>query len=232
MFFSGTGNTKWAVNEFCNNIDKKNHICSKYSIEDEIENIQKIIYEADMIGFAYPIYGAELPKIMRNFLDETFGSIELVNKKCFVISTVGYVDGCGPLHANSILKKINLDLIGYIKLKICNNISTPTVKSNFVSKEVLIKRLSRCQKKIDKLIEKLISDQEHIRNIGPYLIAGILIRRALADGKENSYSLLSVDINRCSSCMLCVNNCPTKSITYSDDNFSFFTDMYVMYEML
>ncbi len=137
------------------------------------------------------------------------------------MTTVGYVDAMGPIVVKKALKKYNLEMAGYLKLRICNNTSTPKLKSNPISCDALELRLKKCLVRIDKLAGRLIANQKYIGNIGPYLIPGIVIRKATSEGKKNHSKLLSVDSAKCSSCMRCVNNCPTKSIVYSNGAFTF-----------
>lgn len=221
FYFSGTGNTQWAVNEFSNRIEQRNHDCTVYAVENKIEDLQSIIDEADYIGFAFPVYGADMPIIMREFFEKSIGKLAIDHKKYFIMTTVGYVDAMGPFVVKKALTKYHFDMAGYISLRVCNNISTPKLKSKPISREALKARLVKGLKSIDKLIEKLISEQKYITNIGPYLVPGIIIRKATAKGKKNHAEYLSVDTAKCSACMRCVNNCPTKSIVYSDGGFTF-----------
>jgi NAD-dependent dihydropyrimidine dehydrogenase PreA subunit len=222
FYFSGTGNTRWAVNELNNSINKLEHECKVYSIETEITNLQEIINASDIIGFAFPIYGADMPSIVHNFIDEIKDAINLTRKKqCFIITTAGYIDAFGPFAARKILKSRGLKLVGYINIKISNNISTPKIKAKFISSEMLKVRMNKGKDKIDKLAYSITNQRPHIRNIGFYLLPGVFIRKATKNGKKNNYKDLSVDKERCSQCMTCVNNCPTKSIIFSDREFTF-----------
>ena len=117
FYFSGTGNTKWAISELKDNIVKKGHECKIHSIDTEIINLEEIINEADTIGFAFPIYGCNIPNIMKKYINQ-FKDILNVNcgKSAFIITTGGYIDGFGPFSANKILKSNGLNLIGYINL--------------------------------------------------------------------------------------------------------------------
>ncbi len=221
FYFSGTGNTEWAVHQFQKAIEQKKHECTIYSVENRIENLQSVIEKADYIGFAFPVYGADMPHIIKEFFEKSIGALNTAKKKYFIMTTVGYMDAMGPFVVKKALKKYNLEMAGYVRLRICNNLSTPKLKTKPVSREVLKARLKKCQNSIDKPISNLISDRKYITNIGPYLIPGIIIRKATAAEKKNHFKYLNVDIAKCSSCMRCVNNCPTKSIVYSNGAFTF-----------
>lgn len=222
FYFSGTGNTKWAVNELNNSINKIENECKVYSIETGITNLHEIINDSDIIGFAFPIYGADMPSIVRNFFNEINDTVNITHdKQCFIITTAGYIDAFGPFSARKVLKRNRLELVGYINIKISNNISTPKIKASFISSEIMKERMNKGKAKIDKLTYSITNQRTHIRNIGFYLLPGVLIRNASKNGKKNNYKVLSVDKERCSQCMTCVNNCPTKSIIFSNGEFSF-----------
>lgn len=222
FYFSGTGNTKWAVNEFSNGVNMRKHECQVYSIEDKGADIKKVVGEADIIGFAFPVYGASMPKIMTSFIDNLKSVSNAESRKpFFIITTAGFIDAFGPFAARRILNQSGLDLIGYINIVLSNNISTPKLKANFITSEELGKRMNKGKEKIEKLVDKLIQGRKHVQNIGFYLLPGVLIRKASKKALEENYLALSVDKERCCKCMLCVNNCPAKSIVFSDKDVKF-----------
>jgi len=222
FYFSGTENTKWVVNEFNNSVNKRKHECKNYSIETEITNLQEIINEADIIGFTFPIYGANMPNIVTNFINKAINVLNTNYKKqCLIITTSGYIDAYGPFAARKKIKCNGLKLIGYINIKMSNNISTPKLRAEFSTSEEMKKRMNQGKKELEKLIDKIIQGKKHIRNVGFYLLPGIVVRKALVKALKKNYLALSVDKEKCSRCMLCVNNCPTKSIIFSSEEFSF-----------
>lgn len=222
FYFSGTGNTKWAVNEFHNSVGKMGHECSIYSIETEITNLREIVNDADSIGFAFPIYGADIPSIVKDFINKFNSDLTSTCKKqCFIITTAGYIDAYGPFTAKKILKPNGFKLIGYINIRMSNNISTPKLKAAFLTSKKMKKRMSRGKDEIERMICRLVHEKMYIRNIGLYLLPGIIIRKVSKNGKRNNYKTLSVDKEKCSGCMICANNCPTQSIILSDEEFKF-----------
>ena len=102
FYFSGTGNTKWAVKEFNQIIMRKGHDVRMFSIDvhDNLtdEQLRKIINDSDCIGFANPIYGGDIPPIMRAFINRLVGDISdfKTEKKTYVINTFGYINAFGP----------------------------------------------------------------------------------------------------------------------------------------
>jgi len=222
FYFSGTGNTKWVSNTCKGILTEKGFDSKMYSIEEEIVNLNEIILNSDYIGIAYPICGANIPRIMREFILKLKELLPKdIEKRVFVISTAGYVDGFGPFSIMTLFKKSGLKLRGYISTRISNNVSTPTIKANPVGSDELKIRLEMAEKKINELVDRLILGEKYIKNIGPYLLGGLIIRKVSKKGLRNSYLAHSVDLNKCRRCMVCVKKCPTKSIEYKDDKFVF-----------
>ena len=86
LYFSGTGNSKWAINTFVSKID--NNI-KTYSIEEE--NVIEKIKDEEVIIFAYPVMFSNIPKIVKDFF---VNNKEIwLNKKFFVIATMGLFSG-------------------------------------------------------------------------------------------------------------------------------------------
>jgi flavodoxin len=173
FYFSGTGNTKWSVEMFGRCILKRNHECRLYTIEEPLSDIGKIIDESDCIGISYPVYGADMPIIMKRFIN----SLSNCGKPVFIITTAGYIDAFGPFAAGKLLKRNGLKLFSYINILMSNNISTPKLKANFQTQQNLKKRMASGMEKTEKLVEALLSRKKYIKNIGPYLIPGIFIRK-------------------------------------------------------
>ena len=61
IYFSGTGNSKYAAELFCKEYENE---ALTYSIEDA--DALKAITELDLIVFAYPVQFSTVPKIMRD----------------------------------------------------------------------------------------------------------------------------------------------------------------------
>ncbi len=68
LYFSGTGNTKFALNTFVRalGMDAK----SVFSIEEGEEQIERALQKADTVIIAYPNYMCVIPKIMSDYLKE------------------------------------------------------------------------------------------------------------------------------------------------------------------
>lgn len=228
FYFSGTGNTKWAVNEFNNILANRGHQGVAHSIEDVSnkgkEYILDAINKAEYIGFANPIYGAKIPNIMREFIEtfiEYIGNGTTSDKKYYFINTFGYVNGFGIFESRKLFKQIRCKLKGYANIQLCNNISFDKSKKKGLTEEKIGVRKHKAIKILQKLVDKLQENKSYIMGVGPQLIVGKLIRRGLKEGLKNNYKELSVNMNSCTTCMKCVNECPTHSMKYTDNKFDF-----------
>ncbi|WP_085832383.1 EFR1 family ferrodoxin [Clostridium merdae] len=228
FYFSGTGNTKWVVEQFKSTVIQSGHQAELYSIDDfkrcKSENLIKIVKESTCIGFANPIYGADIPSIMKafiRFLTDSLKTEKVYSKPFYFINTFGYVNAYGPFEAKKLFDKDCFKLMAYVNIRVCNNISTYRHKSQLVSSKKLRIRKARAEDELKIMINRLLSSKKHIKGIGPYLLPGILIRKKTQKVIQNNYQLLSVQAKTCNRCMLCLNNCPTRCIKLNNQQFEF-----------
>lgn len=81
IYFSGTGNSRYAAELFCNEYDE---VAKAFSIEDD--NVTQAVENEEMLVFAYPVQYSTVPKMLRDFIID---NKELwKNKKIFVIATM------------------------------------------------------------------------------------------------------------------------------------------------
>lgn len=227
FYFSGTGNTKWAVDEFARLVVEKGFTAECHAIEKPLPTdtafLSEVCANADYIGLGYPVYGANLPPIVRRFLVQ----LKMASRKSstrrpvFAIATVGFVNAFGPICLAKELNGTPLKLQASVNVRLANNASVPGLKSKPVPSATLEKRKATARLKLGVLLDRLANGRRHVTGIGPYLLPGILIRRLLAAHLASSHRLLSVNPATCNQCMSCVDNCPTDSIQFEDGQFVF-----------
>jgi NAD-dependent dihydropyrimidine dehydrogenase PreA subunit len=228
-YFSGTGNTWWAVQAFKRFAEESGHSVDTVSIETIPNYDEALLFQqidrADIVGFAYPIYGAGMPPIMRQFLDRLAAArhqrVLARDQRAFVITTVGFINSFGPFAARFALKRAGFNLWWHVNVRLANNISRPGLKMASVPAEVLEKRKNEGLKDLASLFQHLTTGQKYIKGIGPYLLPGIIIRRVSAPRIQRNYQSFSVDLERCTRCLNCVHHCPTQSIGWDGAEFSF-----------
>ena len=223
FYFSGTGNTRWAVAEFTRIIQDQGHQAELYSIDIgsqlSDEQIRAIVADADAIGFANPIYGGDIPPIMRAFLSRVVGLIGPLPspKRTYVINTYGYVNAFGPNEAQKLLAGSGLTLSAYVNIQLCNNVTS----SKPLDRAQLAKRMDRGRQELQRLAASLIAGRKRIKGHGPQLLIGAMIRKKVPEAIAKFYQTLGVDRATCSRCMVCVKDCPTGSIRLTGEKFAF-----------
>lgn len=117
LFFSGTGNTFWAVNNIAPILSDDYLI---HSIEHKVD-FASLIQNANHIIIAYPIYESMIPHIMIDFLIRYKTSFN--NKKVSVIITQMLFSGDGAGLAARRLKKYGANIQHTIHINMPNNLT-------------------------------------------------------------------------------------------------------------
>ena len=209
IYFSGTGNSKYAAELFCKEYENES---PTYSIEDA-EAITAIT-ESDFIVFAYPVQFSTVPKILRDYITE---HNELwMNKKVFIIATMGLFSGDGSGMLGRLLKKCGAEVIGGLHLKMPDSIADEkALKRSLEKNRELVKQ---AEQKIKESVKDMKAGKPTQEGIGVlYRLAGYFGQRAYFGHKTGSYSSkLKIDNYKCIGCGLCEKLCPMKNITIMD----------------
>lgn len=216
FYFSGTGNTKAAGDRFKEEMAAWGVPVSLVNIEtlrDGISVTDKA--DSELIGFAYPVYGADLPRIFKDFL-HNLDRKGCVVKHAFAITTVGYINAYGPFLLKKELAKKGFELKNHLVIRMPDSTKTRVENSNKKSKY-----LERQNKKIKKLADNLLHGRTCYRGVGPWLLGGYIVRMLLKKAIREKYRTLYVDDSLCIRCETCVGNCPTGAIRYSNGIFTF-----------
>ena len=146
IYFSGTGNSRYAVELFCAEYDKS--VCV-FSIEDD--NVIKAVKNEDMLIFAYPVQYSTVPKILRDFIID---NKELwKNKKVFVIATMGLFSGDGAGILGRLLQKCGAEILGGLHLKMPDSIGDEKVLKRPLEKNKEL--VTKAEQKIRKSVQLL-----------------------------------------------------------------------------
>ncbi len=204
IYFSGTGNSKYVAELFCNEYDKDSKVLS---IEDE--NVINEIKNNDFLIISYPVQYSTAPKILRDFI---FDNSDLwKNKKVFVIATMGLFSGDGSGYLARILRSYKAEIVGGLHLKMPDSIADEKVlKRSFKKNKLLIEE---AEQKIKKSAELLKLGKPTKEGIGLfYRMAGFFGQRLFFGHKTRKYSDKLKINDDCIGCSLCVSVCPMKNI--------------------
>ena len=234
IYFNGTGNSRYAVEFFCNEYDEA---AKAFSIEDD--NVIEVVKGDEMLVFAYPVQYSTVPKILRDFIiknKELWG-----NKKVFLIATMGLFSGDGAGILGRLLQQYGAEIIGGLHMKMPDSIGDEKVLKRPLEKNKEL--VKKAEQKISKSVRLLKAGKPTQERIGVlYRMAGIFGQRLYFGHKTKNYSnKLRVDEdkcigcgkceklcsmnnikivdkkvvqnNRCTMCYRCINNCPKQAMT-------------------
>ena len=205
VYFSGTGNTRFCVEKFCHHYDGSEPI----SIEDY--GLVEAIKKSDTLILAYPVYFSNTPKIIKDFIRTN--SFCFVNKRVYIIATMGLFSGDGAGCGARLLKKCGAKIIGGLHLKMPDCIGD--VKALKKPLEQNQKIVIEAEQKIEQAVKKLKQGKPTKEGLSfLYHVAGLFGQRLWFYGKTIRYTdKLIIEKSKCIGCGKCVALCPMKNIT-------------------
>jgi len=205
-YFSGTGNTAYVIDFWCN-LFKQNKInIEKQKIEDILTVTSQKDYDFLVIGF--PVYAWYPPSFVIDFLEQ-LPSVE--KKKVILVGVCAGQSGSSLPVARKILEKKNYDVIGTFAYSMPSNASYMFNKD--VDKEEVI------ENKIKLVTEKINIDFNLILSGQRKIIKRSIFLRSLHSfihwgfSKQLKKPQWVVDKEKCTLCGTCQEICPTKNIT-------------------
>ncbi|NLT10561.1 MAG: 4Fe-4S binding protein [Ruminococcus sp.] len=204
IYFSGTGNSRYAAETFCKELNTKN-VCS---IEDK--NATDLIRKSKTIIFAYPVQYSAVPKIVQDYITD---NKELwKNKYVFVIATMALFSGDGAGCLGRLLKKYGARIIGGLHLKMPDSICDEKVLKRSMEKNREI--IKQAEIKIKKSARRFKDHNPTKDGLGTLdMLAGLFGQRLYFgnNAKKNS-DRLSINADKCIGCGKCEKLCPMKNI--------------------
>lgn len=206
IYFSGTGNTKYCLEKFVALYDATAETVSL----EESAVIGKIMLHKDII-FAYPIYYSNLPKIVRDFINDNQTIWE--KKNIFIISTMGLFSGDGAGLSARLFKKYKAHIWGGLHLKMPDCICDVKALKHSPSQNQQI--VFNAGKDIQLAVNKLKQGVSIKDGLGFfYHIAGFLGQRFWFISKTlHYYENVHIDKTACIGCGTCVSTCPMQNLS-------------------
>ncbi len=170
---------------------------------------------SDIIGFLYPGYGCDMPKIYEEYLEQLTPIKVKENTKAFSIMTAGMYIADGALITKPLCDKIGAELMwGNVVVMPCN-FDTPVPFFRIPSDNRIENIKMRAEKKLDKIAYRIESNEKSYDGDGYFATTAGKMNR---DGGKSSMDKFDVKINesKCISCGKCVKLCPTHNLTISE----------------
>lgn len=217
FYFSGTGNTKKACEYYSAYMEERDNSVTLYPVESlktcSQADLASIINNMDSIGLAYPVYGANLPKTVSDFVHHL---PKTNHKKIFVLSTVGYINAYGPFIIKKQLHKLGYNMRWHYVYKTINN-----TKIRKTTTAMLEEKHNNQIKKFERFCNSIIDQKRFFNGIGPWIIGGYVVRKILHKPIANHYKSFYVDKDICIHCNMCVSNCPQNAILINNGSYTF-----------
>jgi len=203
LYFSGTGNSKYAAQLFCHYTNAQCH-----SIEENI-NFAQLITSEEIIGFCYPIIGSRVPRIMREFVQKNMEYLK--NKKVIIFCTQLIFSGDGARAFTDIFPKKYFEVIYAEHFFMPNNVCNLFLLS-LASERKIKKYLEKTERKMQLVCSNI--KKGIIRKRGFNIISRILgLIQGVFVPKLEKKALDTIAINNdCTLCSLCVSICPMNNL--------------------
>lgn len=196
FYFTATGNSLYVAKQL-----EEKPVSIAQAIHDK-----KRMYQDEQIGIVCPVFGHEVPELVREFLEQS----TFETKYFYIILTYGNRHGGASELAEKMLKEIGISP-SYINVLLMVDNYLPAFDMNE-------------QKKIDKKVEAHIKDiQEDIKNsrlyISPVTEKDREVHREYlakrASMPENIFSNIYHITEDCIGCEICTKICPKQCFTMS-----------------
>ena len=209
FYFSGTGNTRF-VTEYLLGRLKEAYSCTLFDITKKAE-FGRIIEEADVLLFAFPIYGSAPPIPMRTFV-HGYGQF-LRGKEIILVETQYFFSGDGPASLGRTIKKYGGKIVAAEMFDMPNNLADVKIFPIKNGKEIA-QKLARARSRADKFARRILQGRARLRGFSAlsHGIGYFSQRKFWWKGEAEKRTKLKIDHAACVGCGLCAKNCPVQNL--------------------
>ncbi len=210
IYFSGTGNSKYALEVFLKEYDNGS---AMFSIEDK--NLIEHLNNYDEIVFSYPVQYSAVPKYLSDFIHNH--SKKWKDKKVFIIATMALFSGDGAGVLGRLLKQYGAKIIGGLHLQMPDSIADEKVLKRSLEKNTRL--VKKAKRKVIKAVADIKNGKYPQEGLGTLSrLTGFLSQRLWFGYRTQKYSdKLKVDADKCIGCSKCVKICPTENIIMAEN---------------
>jgi len=202
FYFSGTGNSKYIAELFCKNMGAKCH-----SIEEKID-FEKLIYAEDTIGFCYPVYMSDVPRILQEFVKRYMSALK--DKRVIIFCTQLILSGDGTKKFAMLFPQNHIEVIYTEHFFMPNNMNDVAILP--IASDTGIERsIVRATRKMESVCRNIQAGT--IKKRGFSVISWMLgVPQSVFMGalERRANRAVSVD-DDCSKCGLCIKTCPMQN---------------------
>jgi ferredoxin/flavodoxin len=214
FYFSGTGNTKFVVEEMKRTFETHNIDMTLINIEAFQEHDVEKIKEADRLLFAYPVYGSMAPMIMWQFIKRICPYLD--EKKTMVVATQLMFSGDGGAYLARILRKCYAQVISIEHFNMPSNLSDVKLFKVLDDQEA-----SKAGERVKQKIELYCMDVakniliKRGDGVGSILL-GSIQRIPFSKWERKLAKNVRIDPQVCNTCGHCVTICPMDNLFLED----------------
>ncbi|MDE6747443.1 MAG: EFR1 family ferrodoxin [Lachnospiraceae bacterium] len=212
IYFSGTGNSRYALEVFLREYDET---AQAYSIEEA--DITDYIKDNKDIVFSYPVQYSNIPKMLKDFVDRYKHLWQ--GKRVFVIATMGLFSGDGAGILARRFRKYGAQITGGLHLKMPDSIADEKALKRPMEKNMEL--VKTAENKISDAVRNIKNGKSPQEGIGAlYHFAGLFGQRLYFYNKTKQYTdKIKIDTKTCVGCGKCVELCPMKNLNI-ENNFA------------
>jgi len=210
VYFSGTGNTEFVINEIGERLTAAGCAFKAVSIEEFDDKASQAVKNADLILFGYPIYGSMAPRIIREFI-KTRHSL-FTGKTAGVIITQLMFSGDGGAYFARILRSYGIKVVDIEHFNMPSNLSDADVfkiKNGDANKKLI----EAAKRKADKYCGRILSNAYKRTGDNAFSrFLGLYQRVPFRAGEKYLSESVKIDTGFCTLCGQCVACCPMKNL--------------------
>jgi len=212
FIFSGTGNTYFIGKMLQDEFNKNSSFCDLFTVEKKHDD-NRLIDDYDVIGLGYPIYGSDVPLLIKNWID----GLNMQNqKKAFVFCTQMMYSGDGAAYGGRLLGKKGFVVRQQAHFNMPNNITDYKILSPF-NMHNLIKIKQRKTKQIIRFVKNILADKNSRKGSNLFSLGLGLLQRIPYQKMEMKWISNSIKIeDHCILCKKCIDLCPTGNFEIKD----------------
>ncbi|MDI6453066.1 EFR1 family ferrodoxin [Peloplasma aerotolerans] len=212
FLFSGTGNTYFIGKKLQDGFKEKSIFCDLFTIEKK-RNDNQLIEDYDVIGLGYPIYGSDVPLLIKKWID----GLKMQNhKKAFVFCTQMMYSGDSAAYGGRLLEKKGFIIRQQAHFNMPNNITDYKILRPF-NKHNLKKIEQRKNKQVNRFVKKILIDKKSRKGSNLISLCLGLLQRIPYQKIEMKWISDTIKIeDQCILCEKCIELCPTENFEIKD----------------